>query len=103
MGGTAIVFYIILWVIEYRIFSSVCYRICGFSKKKLPLAIGSNVFDSDVIQEKNKVNAMTSNDLQVNSLVLQNLNKYYGNFLAVKGISVAIKRFDAQKIVEKKN
>lgn len=92
MGATAIVFFIILWVIEYRLFSSINYCIRGFSKKKLPSHVGSTVFDNDVREEKNKVNAMTSCDLRVNSLVLRNLKKFYGNFLAVNGISVAVKR-----------
>ncbi|XP_055297532.1 phospholipid-transporting ATPase ABCA3-like isoform X2 [Sitodiplosis mosellana] len=92
MGSIAIVFIVILWIIEYRIFSKVSYFIRGIPKKKLTAAVESTVFDTDVREEKNKVNAMTSKDLQVNSLVLRNLKKIYGNFLAVNGISVAVKR-----------
>lgn len=92
MGAIAILFIIILWFIEYRIFSSISYCIHGFKKKKLPPTVGSTVFDSDVIEEKNKVNAMTSNDLQANSLVLRNLKKVYGEFLAVNGICLSVDR-----------
>lgn len=63
------------------------------STQKSSLICMTNAIDSDVINEKIKVNSMTPLDIQANNLVLQNLTKFYGDFLAVKGISVAIKRY----------
>lgn len=48
--------------------------------------------DDDVKAEKQKVDAMTPNDLEVNNLVLKNLSKVYRQFLAVNQLSLAIKR-----------
>lgn len=95
MAITATLFFIILWIIEYRIISTIWRWISRSSSKPSRLAMVSNAIDCDVINEKNKVNSMTANDLQLNNLVLLNLTKFYGDFLAVKGISVAVKRYDA--------
>lgn len=92
MAITATLFIIILWVIEYRIISVIKRYIRRPSTQTSPLILMSNAIDSDVINEKIKVNAMRPEDLQANNLVLQNLTKFFGDFLAVKGISVAIKR-----------
>ena len=79
-------------MIEYRIISIIKRYIRRPSEKPSPHAFVSNAIDCDVINEKNKVDAMTPRDLKANNLVLQNLTKFYGNFLAVKGISVAVKK-----------
>ncbi|XP_055326120.1 phospholipid-transporting ATPase ABCA3-like, partial [Sitodiplosis mosellana] len=92
MTITAIVFFIILWMIECRIISTIRHYIRRPSSQPSPLLLVSNAIDGDVINEKNKVNAMTRENLQAHNLVLQNLTKFYGDFLAVKGISVAVKR-----------
>lgn len=93
MAITAITFFIILWIIEYRIISTVRRYICRSSSQTSSRTHVSNAIDCDVINEKNKVNAMSLEELQTNNLVLQNLSKFYGDFLAVKGISVAVKRY----------
>lgn len=93
MAITATLFFIILWVIEYRIISVIMRYISRPSTQTTPFLHMSNAIDSDVINEKIKVDSMTPEDLQANNLVLQNLTKFYADFLAVKGISVAIKRY----------
>lgn len=92
MGATALAFFIILWLIEYRILSRIIYYIHGLSAKKVTLIVGTTVFDSDVRNENDRVNAMTSKDLKSSNLVIKNLTKFYGDFMAVKGISVAVKK-----------
>lgn len=92
MAITAAVFFSILWLIECRYFSKMFSYIFNTSKQTKPTDLTSNAIDSDVINEKIKVNAMTAADLKDNNLVLQNLTKSYGNFKAVKGISIAVRR-----------
>lgn len=94
MLGTAIAFFFILWAIEYRILSRVAAFKNALFKKKLPSVLASDEIENDVKNEKNKVNSMNEYDLQTHSLVLQNLTKFYGKFLAVKELCVAVKRFE---------
>ncbi|XP_031638213.1 ATP-binding cassette sub-family A member 3-like [Contarinia nasturtii] len=90
MAITAIIFFIILWIIEKRVISRLNHYFRRHGPQP-PSALITNAIDCDVINEKNKVNTMTPNDLRNHNLVLQNLTKSYGDFLAVKGISVAVK------------
>ncbi|XP_031638222.1 ATP-binding cassette sub-family A member 3-like [Contarinia nasturtii] len=87
----AVIFITILWIIEYRIIPIIFHHFAGLTQNVPPLLV-TNTIDSNVINEKIKVNAMTSTDLKSNNLVLRNLSKYYGQFKAVNGISVAVKR-----------
>ena len=79
-------------MIEYRIISIIKRYIRRPSEKPSPLLFVSNAIDCDVINEKNKVESMTPQDLKTNNLIIKNLTKFYGDFLAVKGISVAVKK-----------
>lgn len=92
MAITAAVFFTILWFIECRSFTATINYMRKLSQPSKPTDLSSNAIDSDVINEKVKVNAMTATDLAANNLVLQNLTKSYGSFAAVKGISVAVRR-----------
>lgn len=93
MFVTGIISFVILLIIEYRVFAGVIYFIHSFFERRLPPMAEHGNIDDDVNDEKRKVNGMTMNDLQTNSLVLQSLSKFYGKFLAVNQISIAIKRF----------
>lgn len=92
MVVTGIFFFILLLVIEYRVFAGVIYWIQSFFERKLPEMAENGQIDDDVNDEKRKVNGMNANDLEANSLVLKGLSKFYGKFLAVNQISIAIKR-----------
>lgn len=92
MITTGSVFFVLLLIIEYRVFAGLNYFVCSFFARELPSPSVNNVADSDVIAEKQKVNAMTYLDLVTNNLVLQNLSKFYGKFLAVNQISIGIKQ-----------
>lgn len=92
MGATGVVFFILLLIIEYRVFAGVIYYIRSFFARKLPPIAQNGQIDDDVSLEKQIVSGMNSNDMQANSLVLKSLSKFYGKFLAVNQISIAIKR-----------
>lgn len=92
MIATGIFFFALLLIIEYRFFAGLIYFVRSLFARKLPLPSVDNAPDDDVIAEKQKVNAMTDLDLITNNLVLQNLSKFYGKFLAVNQISIGIKQ-----------
>lgn len=92
MVNTGIVFFAILLIIEYRVFAGLIYFIRSFFERDLPPISENGHIDDDVNDEKQKVDRMTINDLQTNSLVLRSLSKFYDKFLAVNQISIAIKR-----------
>lgn len=91
MGVSGVVYFMLLFMIEFRVFSKVIQCTRGTFEGTLPSQQESAI-DDDVKEEKEKVDTMSSQDLQVNNLVLQNLSKFYGKFLAVNQISVAVKR-----------
>lgn len=98
MGVSGLVYFALVFIIEFRVFSKAtqCFR--GAFEGKLPIQPLAQGIDDDVIEEKKKVDAMSAQDLHVNNLVLRNLSKFYGKFLAVNQISVAVKRYNLQRI-----
>jgi ATP-binding cassette, subfamily A (ABC1), member 3 len=46
--------------------------------------------DDDVQKEKEKINKMELSDLKGKNLVLKDMTKYYGSFLAVNQISLTV-------------
>lgn len=93
MGITGVVCFIILLIIEYRVFEGVSYYISSFFERELPAPASQTQIDSDVDTEKKRVKQMTMADLEANNLVLQSLSKYYGKFLAVNQLSIGIQRY----------
>lgn len=89
--GSGAAFVAILILIESNVLSKAYSSIF---KKRSSSPIQDSTLDDDVRAEKRKVDALNSNDLQVNSLVLKNLSKFYGQFLAVNQLSLAVKRFE---------
>lgn len=91
MAVTGIVFFAILFLIEFRVFSMIFYHISNaFATKTFTLNVDD--IDEDVLEEKNKVDEMTPDDLRANNLVLDKLTKFYGKLLAVNQVSVAVQR-----------
>jgi ATP-binding cassette subfamily A (ABC1) protein 3 len=76
-------------IVEYRVFNGIIYYIRGFFNGNLPLDIH---VDTDVKAEKERVTAMTKDDLKANNLVLNQVSKFYGKFLAVNQISIGIEQ-----------
>lgn len=92
MSGVGVIFCAILWIIEHNIFSRFRYFLHGLFPIKLSSAKTNTPIDIDVQNEKIKINKMVTDDFRAYSLVLRNLTKYYGNFLAVNRICVAVER-----------
>lgn len=93
MGVTGVVAFLLLLIIEYRLFAGIIYYVRSFFEQELPSTEAGGQIDDDVNAEKRRVNAMNSDDLQTNNLALQNLSKFYGKFLAVNQICIGIKRY----------
>ena len=59
--------------------------------RKPPVADNSEELDGDVKQEKEMVNYMSAGDFSDYNLVMQNVTKFYGEFLAVNQLCTGIK------------
>lgn len=51
----------------------------------------SEPIDDDVLAEKIRIEQMTDVELRSEAMVLKNVSKYYGQFVAVKDVSFLIK------------
>lgn len=60
--------------------------------RKYPAVDANEIVDDDVLAEKERINSMGEHELQAETLVMQNVSKFYGSFCAVNKFSVAIKR-----------
>lgn len=78
-------------IIEYRIFSRIFYTF--LKKSEIPVTPDNenHTMDSNVFEEKERVHAMTQNDIVNENLVLRSISKIYGHFVAVNEISFSIK------------
>lgn len=91
MVMSGVLFLAILFLIEFRIFHRMFYN-CKRSPAALSPTSGLDgaVVDSDVVEEKYRVRNMNYNQIRVNNLVVRNMSKYYGKFLAVNDICVGV-------------
>lgn len=92
MIATGAICFAILLIIEYRVFEGIGYWISGFFQRSPPSAAEGEI-DVDVDNEKKRVKRMTTADLETNNLVLQSLSRYYGKFLAVNQLSIAVQGY----------
>ncbi|XP_055881820.1 phospholipid-transporting ATPase ABCA3-like [Biomphalaria glabrata] len=89
------VYFTIVLLIEYHIFQRLWYLIRGAPDSGLePLPFdhaASHVEDSDVAAERQRINSTPASVLSAtDSLLLVNLNKRYGNFVAVDHVCVGV-------------
>lgn len=97
--GVGIGAFIILFLIEFRIFEIIYYWLrmlyrgvcCKSFLRNPPATEGSATGDVDVKYEKERIEAMATEDLQNYNLVMKNVSRYYRNFLAVNQLCVGIK------------
>lgn len=89
---TAIVAYIVLLLIEAGAIKMAKQFIFKYINRKYPSADANETIDDDVLAEKERINRMEENELKSETLVMQNVSKFYGSFCAVNKFSVAIKR-----------
>lgn len=76
-------------LIEYRIIASIIYKIRNICTSKFQPKL-NDAIDSDVLDEKYRVQAMSKIEIESHSLVLKNMVKMYGPFLAVNELSVGV-------------
>lgn len=91
MTGTGIVFFSVLLITEYRLISSVTYKIKSWFTS-FHLVKSDDPIDSDVIQEKNRVKTMSKMEIENHNLVLKEMSKVYGKFVAVNDMSIAVEQ-----------
>lgn len=53
----------------------------------------SEPMDDDVLAEKIRIEQMTDVELKSQAMVLKNVSKFYGQFMAVKNVSFSIRGF----------
>lgn len=83
---SGVVYLTICILIDYRVLKSIFDRL--FNKKvKFPTR---SIIDDDIQAENDKVNLMTESEIANSNLVVKNLSKFYGNFLAVNQLCLAI-------------
>lgn len=91
MIGTGIVVFIILLAIEFGAVKFIKMLIFQFMPKTYPYTDPASI-DDDVLTEKERIDQMSLNQLKSETMVMQNVSKFYGNFCAVNKFSVSIKR-----------
>lgn len=91
MIASGVLFTAILFLIEFRIFHRMFYK-CKRTPPALSPTTGMDgaVVDSDVVEEKYRVRNMNYNQIRANNLVVRNMTKVYGKFLAVNDICVGV-------------
>ncbi|KAJ3635397.1 hypothetical protein MTP99_008310 [Tenebrio molitor] len=76
---------------EYGFFSYFMNKIVNYSKPP----VQNITLESDVQEENNKIRTMSRYERSRNyALVLQNVTKYYKNFLAVNGLCLGVKPYE---------
>ncbi|GAB0097260.1 ATP-binding cassette sub-family A member 3 [Sergentomyia squamirostris] len=90
MAVVGVTLFIVLLLKETRVFEGIFYR----GKKAIQLAIPETEeeggLDNDVQAEKRRVHDMTQPDIENHNLVLKDMTKYYGDFLAVNQLCVGV-------------
>lgn len=89
MFVVGVVAFIWLLLIEYRLIAALIYKIRSCLSSSVKPAADTMV-DSDVIEEMHRVNAMSKVEIESHSLVMQDMTKFYGKFLAVNQLSVGV-------------
>ena len=93
MLATSICSIIVLLLIEQGLFCRFISYLLNLRRRKLvPVNVEDEQIDDDVLAIKERVNAMTLSELQEPNLVMQNVSKFYGSFVAVNQVSIEIKQ-----------
>lgn len=100
--GVGIVAFIILFLMEFRVFEVIYYYIrmvyraafgvlCKNLLRRPPKPEENAVVDVDVKYEKERINGMLPEDFSNYNLVMKNMSRYYRDFLAVNQLCIGIK------------
>ena len=90
MAGAGVAFFIILLIIEYGILEGIMYAFLSLFQRKPKTESEDTVVDDDVQEERRVVQGMSKEEIEGHNLVMRQVFKYYGKFLAVNQLSVAI-------------
>lgn len=91
MTCTGVGFFTILLITEYSIVSSFIYTIKSYFTSAF-VRDESEPLHVDVVEEKNRVKAMTQTEIENHNLVLKEMSKAYGKFVAVHDMSIAVEQ-----------
>lgn len=100
--GVGIAAFIILFLIEFRVFEVLYYYIrmvyravfgvfCKNCLRRPPVPESNDDTDVDVKYEKERINEMLPADYLNYNLIMKNVSRYYKDFLAVNQLCVGIK------------
>lgn len=78
-----------LLLLEYRIIAAARYFIGNLFSPKIVPIVGIST-DSDVIEEQQRIKTMSSMESDSLSLVVKDMSKVYGSFLAVNQLSIGV-------------
>lgn len=81
--------YILLLLIEYRVFDWVFYLFRCPTNIQLEDS-ENGIVDDDVMKEKSLVRGLQPFDIQKQNLVLMDMTKIYGKFVAVNQLAVRV-------------
>lgn len=83
--------FILLLLIENGAFKFIRTLIVRLVPRTYPQT-DQSIVDSDVRAEKERIDKLDERELAMETMVMQNVSKFYGNFCAVNQISIAMKR-----------
>lgn len=96
MAIQGLVYLLLVTMAELNFFFWVMYKLRGKAAHTAQVdSERDNVLeeDEDVVNERKRINGKEIDTLQgKDALILKNLSKYYGNFQAVKGVSIGVPR-----------
>lgn len=90
MSVVGVVLFGLLLLYEYRIFDRVVYL---FRKESVVITNDEGTDDSDVLEEKRRIRAGEISQRN-HCVLLKDVTKYYGNFLAVNKLCLGIKEYE---------
>lgn len=97
MIATSLLSLIILLLTERGVFEPIVAFVKDSIARKSsaecgPQETGPLDEDDDVGAIKTRINSMSVDELRAENLILQNVSKYYGGFLAVNQVSLEVKQ-----------
>lgn len=87
---TGTILFVILFLKELHVLDGLFYRSRKMYSGPPPAETEDAVMDTDVMVEKNRINAMTNDEIKGTNLVTKGMTKYYGKHLAVNQLSLAV-------------
>lgn len=83
-------FLVLLFLIEFRAFNVLYYACKPKPKGAVYGDEERDPVDGDVMEEKHRIRNMNYNQIRSNNLVVRNMTKRYGDFIAVNEICVGV-------------